>query len=384
MDDLLQWRKEFPTLENTVYLLNHSLGAMPRGVYSCLKKYADVWSTQPAEAWEESWWNMNAVVGGLAADILHAPRNTVSIHANVTSATAVFLSCFAPARTKDTVVYTGMHFPSIRYLMRSFYGAGITHRIIETEDGITVPAEKIADAIDERTLLVPISHVFYRSSYLQQVEAIIEKAHAAGAHVILDVYQSAGTVPIDVEKMKVDAVVGGSIKWLCGGPGTAFLYVRPDLAATLKPKITGWFAHESPLAFSDEMKYTENIGYRFLNGTPHIPALYAAQAGFEIIRSAGVDAVRRKSLALTQRIMDYAHEHGIPVNTPAAPGQRGGTVVVQPENSRKIAQELTGKNFLVDWRPDAGIRISPHFYNTEDEVDAVMEEISRLSAGYSR
>jgi len=379
MDSLLKWRKEFPSLEDYTYLINHSLGAMPHAVYSNLKEYADTWRMKSINAWEEDWWNLNAEVGNIMADILHAPYNTISMHHNVTSASAIILSCFEFTDKKDKVVYTDMHFPSIRYLLKSYLPVWVNHTIIESEDGVTVPAEKIADSIDSRTLLVPISHVFFKSSYIQDLKVIIEKAHDCGAYVIVDIYQSAGALPVDVEKLNVDVVTGGSIKWLCGGPGTAYLYVRPDLAVTLKPKVTGWFAHDNPFAFAGNMHYTENISYKFLTGTQHIPSLYAAKAGYEIIRDIGIENIRKRSLLLTQRIIDCVKRYGFALNTPSEPERRGGSVVVQLENSQKIAQELLKRKFLIDWRPNSGIRIGPHFYNTENEVDTIMEEIHKLS-----
>ena len=380
MDDLLKWRKEFPILEKTVYLINNSLGAMPRAVYDNLKLYADIWATRGIRAWEEGWWEFIGEIGNILADIINAPKNTVSMHQNVTIAEAVVLSCFDFKGKKKKIVYSDMNFPSVMYLYQARIPDGANIEIVKSDDGITVPTEKMITAIDDETLLVPISHVLFKSAYIQDVAAIIEKAHACGAHVVLDTYQSVGTVPIDVQELNVDFVVGGSIKWLCGGPGAAYLYVRPDLGARLQPRLTGWMAHHAPFAFEPEMQFTENIAFKFLNGTPHLPALYAVKAGYEIIRAIGVEKIRRRSIELTERIIQRAHESGFKINSPLNPERRGGTVVIQMENSQQISKELLKRDFLIDWRPNAGIRISPHFYNTEDEVDAIMEEIKRLSS----
>ena len=380
MDDLLKWRKEFPILEKTVYLINNSLGAMPRAVYDNLKLYADIWATRGIRAWEEGWWEFIGEIGNILADIINAPKNTVSMHQNVTIAEAVVLSCFDFKGKKKKIVYSDMNFPSVMYLYQARIPDGANIEIVKSDDGITVPTEKMITAIDDETLLVPISHVLFKSAYIQDVAAIIEKAHACGAHVVLDTYQSVGTVPIDVQELNVDFVVGGSIKWLCGGPGAAYLYVRPDLGARLQPRLTGWMAHHAPFAFEPEMQFTENIAFKFLNGTPHLPALYAVKAGYEIIRAIGVEKIRRRSIELTERIIQRAHESGFKINSPLNPERRGGTVVIQMENSQQISKELLKRDFLIDWRPNAGIRISPHFYNTEDEVDAIMEEIKKLSS----
>lgn len=379
MHDLLKWRKEFPILEKTVYLINNSLGAMPRAVYDNLKLYADIWSTRGIRAWEEGWWEFIGEIGNILADIINAPKNTVSMHQNVTIAEAVVLSCFNFQGKKNKIVYSDMNFPSVMYLYQAQIPNGAKIQIVRSEDGITVPTEKMLAAIDDETLLVPISHVLFKSAYIQDVEAIIEKAHQHGAHVVLDTYQSVGTVPVDVQKLNVDFVVGGSIKWLCGGPGAAYLYVRPDLGSRLQPKLTGWMAHQMPFAFEPTMRFTDNIAFKFLNGTPHLPALYAVKAGYEIIRQVGVENIRRRSIQLTERIIQHAQRFGFKINSPLSAEQRGGTVVVQMENSQQIAKELLKRDFLIDWRPNAGIRISPHFYNTEDEVDAIMEEIWKLS-----
>ncbi len=381
MDDLLKWRKEFPILEKTVYLINNSLGAMPRGVYDNLKLYADIWTTRGIRAWEEGWWEFIGEIGNILADIINAPQNTVSMHQNVTIAEAVVLSCFDFRGKKNKIVYCDMNFPSVMYLYQAQIPNGARIQIVRSEDGITVPTEKMVAAIDDETLLVPISHVLFKSAYIQDVAPIIEKAHACGAHVVLDTYQSVGAVPVDVQKLNVDFAVGGSIKWLCGGPGAAYLYVRPDLGAQLQPKLTGWMAHQMPFAFEPTMRFTENIAFKFLNGTPHLPALYAVKAGYEIIRQVGVENIRQRSIQLTERIIQHAQRFGFKINSPLNPEQRGGTVVVQLENSQQIAKELLKRDFLIDWRPNAGIRISPHFYNTEDEVDAIMEEIRKLAEG---
>ena len=379
MNNLIKWRKEFPILEKTVYLINNSLGAMPRAVYDNLKLYADIWSTRGIRAWEEGWWDFIGEIGNILADIINAPQNTISMHQNVTIAEAVVLSCFDFTGKKNKIVYSDMNFPSVMYLYQARIADGARIEIVKSEDGITVPTEKMIDAIDDETLLVPISHVLFKSGSIQQVEPIIEKAHACGAHVILDTYQSVGTVPVDVQQLNVDFVVGGSIKWLCGGPGAAYLYIRPDLGKKLQPKLTGWMAHQTPFAFEPEMRFTDNVGFKFLNGTPHLSALYAVKAGYEIIREVGVENIRMRSLALTGLIVQRAKKNGFQINSPLNPEKRGGTVIVQMKNSQQITRELLKRDFLIDWRPNAGIRISPHFYNTEDEVDAIMEEIKMIA-----
>jgi kynureninase len=272
-----------------------------------------------------------------------------------------------------------MEFPSVLYLYREWIRDRGELIVIPSSDGISIDTERLIAEIDERTLLVPISHVLFRSSYIVDAQRIIEKAHDVGAMVVLDVFQSLGTVPLDIKKLNADFAVGGCLKWLCGGPGACFLHVRPDLQSRLRPKLTGWMAHENPFAFdTDDIKRT--IGsYRFMNGTANIPALYTCQAGLEIVSDIGVPAIRERSRHMTYRLLQLASSRGWPVHTPLDPDCRAGTVAVKVPHAREIAAELNARDVLVDYRPEAGIRISPHFYNTDDEIDYAVSEIDRIT-----
>lgn len=366
--DPARWRPEFPILGTTTYLISNSLGAMPRGTANQLHRYAEAWAQRGVRAWEEGWWEMPVTVGNLLAPIIGAPRNTVTMHQNVTIAEAVVLSCLQPTGKRNRIVCERENFPSVMYFYSRQPGLEL----------VTVPAEKLVDAIDERTLLVPTSHVLFKSSYLQDAEAIVRKAHQVGARVCLDCFQSAGVVPLDVAKLEVDFAVGGCLKWLCGGPGNGWLYVRSDLIDTLEPRFTGWQAHARPFGFeAGPMAYTKGP-MRFLNGTPQVPALYAATEGLRIVNEVGVKTIRERSTLLTSRLLEKLLDLELPSLTPRDPLRRGGTVCVNPEGSEAIARELLGHDFLIDWRPDAGIRISPHFYNTEDECDRIVAEIAAL------
>jgi kynureninase len=375
--DLLRWRDEFPILGKTVYLISNSLGAMPRGVYRALEEYADAWATRGVQAWSDSWWDMPVSAGNLLTPIIGSGPNEVSFHQNVTAAQAVVLSCFEFTGERRKVVYSSLEFPSIRYLYQAQRGRGAEICVVDSPDGIAVDLEHLLRAIDERTLLVPISHVSFKSSSLIDARAVIRRAHDVGALVILDVYQSAGTVPIDVGELDADVVIGGCLKWLCGGPGTAFLYVRPDLRRRLEPKFTGWTAHRNPFGFEPEMSLREDA-FRYLTGTPHIPCLYAARPGLEIVGRIGVARIRRKSILQTSRLAELALESGFRLSSPAKAEERGGTVVVNSPNAYEVCQELLRREFLVDFRPGAGIRISPHFYTTDGEIEAVVREIRKI------
>lgn len=386
-DPLLRYRSEFPILERTTYLISNSLGAMPRGVYDAMKGYADTWANRGVRAWEERWWMLAAEVGDEIGALINAPKGSVSTHQNVTTCQAVVASCFDWSGKRNKVVYSDMNFPSVMYLWEAQRERGARVHMVKTDDGITVPIERLLDAIDETTLLVPISHVVFRSAFIQDAKAIIEKAHKVGALVVLDTFQSLGTVPVDVQALDTDFACGGVLKWLCGGPGVGYLYVRPDLGKKLEPKLTGWTAHQNPFAFEiGPIRYTD-APYRFMNGTPHVPSLEAARPGLKIIGEVGIERIREKSKHQTARLIELADRHGWRVNTPRDPEKRGGTVSIDMPDSQEVCRELLKREILVDWRPKAGVRMSPHFYNTDEELEVgigAVEEILKERAVATR
>ncbi|MCA1850768.1 MAG: aminotransferase class V-fold PLP-dependent enzyme, partial [Acidobacteria bacterium] len=326
MDALLEWRREFPILEKTVYLISHSLGAMPRATFDRLQDYAQMWATRGVRAWAEGWWEMPLTVGDQVARIIGAEAGTVAMHQNVSICQSLILSCFDPQPTRNKIVYEELNFPSVMYVYEAHARDG-RYRIetVPSDDGITIPLERMLAAIDEETLLVPISHVLFKSGFLQDARAIVERAHEVGAYVVLDTYQSAGTVPFSVKELDADFATGGSVKWLCGGPGAGYLYVAPRLQQQLEPKVTGWMAHEAPFAFEAAHRYAPGIA-RFLHGSPSIPALYAAESGYQIINDIGVARIREKSMRQTARLIELAEEAGLRVTSPRNPDQRGGTI----------------------------------------------------------
>jgi kynureninase len=377
-DDLLEWRKEFPILEKTVYMISNSLGAMPRGVYDRMREFAEMWATRGVRAWADGWWEMPVTVGNRIARILGAPDGSVTMHQNVAIAEQVVLSCFEFRPGRDKVVYSALNFPSVMYVYEAQRRRGARVETVPSDDGITVPTERMLAAIDETTLLVPVSQVLFKSAYIQDARAICRRAREVGAHVVLDVYQGAGTVPIDVGDLDVDFVVGGSVKWLCGGPGAGYLYVNPRLAPKLEPAMTGWMAHAAPFAFEPApVRYAE-APFRFLNGSPHVPALYSATSGYDIILEIGVERIRKKSVRQIARLIDLAAERGWRVAAPPDPERRGGTVAIDVPHGLAVAKELIRREFLVDFRPGAGIRVSPHFYTKDEEIDLTLREIATI------
>jgi kynureninase len=371
MRELLDYRSEFPILGHTTYLINHSLAAMPRGAEDRLREYACMWAERGIRAWGEGWWTMPMTVGDQVGRIVGAPAGTTVMHQNVAVAEAVVLSCFRPADpVRNRVVYERGNFPSVRYL----YQAQSDLEVVVCEER---EAGAIVDAIDERTLLVPISHVLFKTGEIQDVEPIVRRAHEVGAHVILDCYQSAGIVPLDVAALGVDFAVGGSVKWLCGGPGNGWLYVRSDLAETLEPTFTGWQAHETPFSFEEEMRFAAGAA-RFLTGTPNVPAHYAATAGYDLIEEVGSERIRINSLRQTQLLIDLADEAGFEVRSPRSAERRGGTVTMHVPDFPAVHRELTERQILCDFRPDAGIRLGPHFFTSDDELRFAIDQIGDI------
>ena len=367
--DLTSYRDRFPILEHTTYLINHSLGAMPAAAEERLLEYARTWKERGIRAWGEGWWEMPLTVGDQISRIIGAPPGSTVMHQNVAVAEAIVVSCFRPVDPhRNRVVYEEGNFPSVRYL----------YQAQPDLDVVVVPNdEAIVEAIDERTLLVPITHVLFRTAEIQDVESIVRRAHEVGARVVLDAYQSAGIVSLDVAALNVDFAVGGSVKWLCGGPGNGWLYVRPDLAEVLEPTFMGWQAHARPFGFEPELEYAEGVG-RFLTGTPNVPALYAATAGYDLIEEIGVDRIREHSVRQTQLLIDLLDEAGFEVGSPRDPARRGGTVTLRTHEFEAVHKELAERQILCDFRPEAGIRLGPHYYNTDEELRFTVAQIAEI------
>jgi kynureninase len=373
VDELLAYRDRFPILRDCIYLINHSLAAMPAAAEDRLLEYARMWRERGIRSWGEGWWEMPVTIGDQLARIMGAAPGTIVMHQNVTVAEEVVISCFrkglvrAPG-VRNRVVYEEANFPSVRYL----YQAQPDLEVVAVEDD-----RAIVEAIDERTLLVPISHVLFKNAEIQDVEPIVRRAHEAGAYVVLDCYQSAGVVPFDLAALEVDFAVGGSVKWLCGGPGAGWLYVRPDLAERLEPTFVGWQGHARPFAFEPELEYAPGVR-RFLTGTPNVPALYAASAGYDVIEEVGVERIRERSLLLTSLLIELLDGAGFEISSPREPARRGGTVLVRTPDDAAVHRELGERGIICDFRPGAGVRLGPHFYNTEDELRETVAQLVEI------
>ncbi len=377
-DPLLKWREEFPILATKKgYLINNSLGAMPRGVYARLKEYADLWASKGVVAWHD-WLPMVAETADQVGALIGAPKGTTMMHQNVSTLTAIVISALGFDRPRDKVVLSELNFPSVVYNWMSARQRGARVEVVRSRDGLNLETEDVVKAIDDSTRIVALDLVLFRSSGLIDPRPIIEAAHRHGAYVMLDCYQATGAVEIDVKALGVDFVTGGSVKWLCGGAGACYLYVREDLIGKLQPAITGWFSDKHPFDFRfGEVDYA-NDAHRFMTGSPAVPALYAARSGYQIVGQVGVKAIRAKSLQQTALLMKLADEQGLKVNTPREPHRRGNTVCVDFEHSEDCSRRLIEQGYVIDWRPNGGIRISPHFYNSDEECRGIMAAIGEL------
>jgi kynureninase len=376
---LLKWRKEFPILDHTTYMISHSLGAMPRRTFAALEEFGETWATRGIRAWEEGWWELPITIGSLVGSIIGAAPGEVVMQQNVSICQWIVASCFDWRGPRNKLVTDGLNFSSNDYVYHGLERQGARVCSVASADGMTLELEDMLAAIDEQTRLVSVSHVAFRSSYVQDLAAITQRAHEVGAYVIADLYQSAGSLPVDVRALDLDFATGGSVKWLCAGPGAGYLYVRGDLWPSLEPAATGWMAHRDPFGFEAGPIQYANDSFRFLNGTPSVPALYSARSGYEIIRQIGVRAIREKSVRQTTRLIELADEAGIPLRTCREPQRRGGVVILDVPNGKEVTRELGLREVLVDYRPGAGIRISPHFYTSDEELEHTIQEISETA-----
>ena len=381
--DLLSLRPDYPVLARSTYLVNNSLGAMHRRTRDRLTEYADLWDTVGVAAWS-TWIPEMRRVADLVGQIIGAPPGTTVMRQSVADLIGAVASTIDWTGPRTKVVYSDLEWPSSHYLWLEHQRYGAEVVVVPNDgDGVTVAVERLVDAIDDRTAIVPISHVLFRTSTVVDIRPVVERAHQVGALVLLDAYQSAGCLPVDVVGLDVDLCVGGSVKYLCGGPGAAWMYVKPSLAETLRPAQIGWFGHAKPFDFAfGAMDYAEGP-QRFAGGTPGVPAAYAAAAGYEGVLAAGIERIRERSVSLTQPLVEDALARGFAVRSPHDPAQRGGHVTIdpspnQPDDAQQVHDELHRRGFVVDLRPGVGIRVGPHFFNSADECTAVLDEMEKI------
>lgn len=384
--DLIATRNRFSTLEKGVHLISHSLGAVPRKARQYANQFLDEWENESINAWHE-WVPAVRSLGDLVGSVLGVPAGTVAMLPNVSIVQSVVASCFTfgdhapkkgPFAGRNKIVYDDLNFSTVHYVWREQARRGAEVVVVPSRDGIHPPTEELLAAIDERTLLVPISHVLFRSSGMYDAKRVIDRAHEVGALVLLDCYQSAGTVPLELAKWGCDMACGGSVKWACGGPGAAYLYVKPELLEHLAPMSTGWFGHAEPFAFDmGPMRYAADV-WRMIGGTMAVPAIYTARAGWEILAELGVERIRKKSLRQTTFLRGLVEERGFTVNTPRDDAARGGTICFDFAEAQAVSQELSRRKFFHDYRPRCGLRVSPHYYTTDDELRHFMAELDAI------
>ena len=373
--EVAAWRQRFPILATSTYLINNSLGAMPGSVRDSLAEFADSWATHGVEAWTTIWFPEVRRVADLLGSLIGAPPGSVVVHQNVATLTSMVASTLDFSGPRNTVVMADVEWPSHHHLFGEHARVGAKVEVVPT-DGIGIDTDRMLAAIDERTAFVPISHVVFRSASINDVEAVVARAHDVGALVMVDGYHATGAMPVDVRALGCDFYVGGSVKWLCGGPGVGYLYVNPDLPATVRPREVGWLGHAAPFGFaSDWEPATGAMGW--LGGTPGMPALYSAREGYAAIAEVGTDRIRATSRVLTAHLVAGAQARGIEVRTPLDPQRRAGGVTLDVgADSEAASRRLVEAGIIVDHRPGAGIRVGAHFFNTTVECDLLLDALA--------
>jgi kynureninase len=362
-------REQFPILADSTYLVSHSMGAAPLGAREALGAFWDQWASDGPEAWERWLPRIGEIADGIGAIVGAAP-GSVFIGPNVSILQAAIGSCIDFSGDRNEVVYESLQFPSLTYVWREWERYGAVNRIVDSDDGRTIPTERILEAITERTALAVLSHAYYVSGALADVRAIQAHCRQVGALLCVDAYQTTGIYPYDVTQWDLDIVTGGSHKWLCGGPGCAWIYVKPSLSRELRPALTGWMAHERPFAFEPSpIVYAESM-YRFGHGTPTIPGYVVAAPGHEMIRTIGVPQIREHNVRLTEKIIAMALQRKLVVKTPLEPERRTGWIGIDFNGAEAACHQLVAQRVFVDYRPACGIRLSPHFYTGDDEIEA--------------
>ena len=372
-------RDRFPTLAGATYLVSHSMGAPPLASRDSLERYWNAWATDGPEAWEAWLPELGEIAGGIAA-LLGAAPNTVSLVPNVSLGQAAIASALTFGPDRDGVVMEALQFPTVTYVWSAWqkYGARIV--TVPSDDGRTMSTDRICSAIDERTAVVALSHAAYVSGSLLEIDAIQARCHEVGAIFVLDTYQTTGIVPLDVSARGIDVVVGGSHKWLCGGPGCGFLYVRPGLRDRLAPALTGWMAHAEPFAFAPAPITLARDTHRYNTGTPTMLGYLVARAGHDAIAEIGVPAIRAHNARLTTRIVESALARGFTIPTPLEAERRTGWIGIDFPGADRATQALIDRRIFIDYRPGCGMRVGPHFYSTDEDIDAffhALDEIAR-------
>jgi kynureninase len=372
-----QLREQFPMLGSSTYLVSHSMGAAPLGAKAALEAYWNDWATDGPEAWER-WLPRIAEVADGIGRIIGAPPGSMFLGPNVSVMQAALASCLRFTPDRNEIVYEALQFPSLTYVWTEWQRFGAQPCIVPSDDGRTVPTERIIGAITDRTVIAVLSHAYYVSGAVADVKAIQEHCRKTGTLLCVDAYQTTGVFPYDVREWNLDIVVGGSHKWLCGGPGCGWIYIRPDLHDTFEPADTGWMAHARPFSFEPAPMTWAPSMYRWGNGTPTIPGYLVAKPGHDLIKRIGVAAIREHNVRLTAKIAEMALERELHVNTPLDPAKRTGWIAIDFAGSDRAYRALLDRRVFVDYRPGCGIRVGPHFYTTDDDVAAFFDALDEV------
>jgi kynureninase len=369
--ELERWRTEFPILQTRTYLNSCSLGALSRRSMGYLGEYQALWNTLGASAWYELWMGRIGQLKQSVATMWHAQESEIALSPSVSGALSSIGSAIDYTR-RNRVVVADLDFPTLVYQWLAKEGVEVVR--VPSDDGVGVPPERWARYVDERTALVATSHVFYGTGYVQQLQPIAKAAHDAGALFLVDGYQAVGQIPVHPREAGADIYVGGPLKWLLGGPGLAFLWVREELIQSLRPSIASWFGVRDQFAFrNDELEFRDDAG-RFSLGTPAVPTVYTALGGLEIFAEAGEDAIYARIAALTADLVARLEGAGRTPRIAADPARRSGIVLVRDEDSAATVARLARQGIIVDKRAEY-VRVSPHFYNTVAENELFVEAL---------
>lgn len=372
---IARYRDEFPIFRESIYLNTCSLGALSRRSRARVNEYLDLWERRGAAAWYDVWL---ATLDDLRAGygrIVGAGAGEISLHPSISAALAAVGESLDYSRRRK-VVTTTLDFPTVAYQWLAKASEGVELELVESPDGIGVPLEALARAIDDRTALVATSHVFFTSGALQDVAALAELCQTRGALLLVDGYQAAGQIPVDVGHLGVDFYCAGGLKWLLGGSGVTFLYTNPERTATLESRVCGWFAHADPFRFDPARLGVRSDARRFEAGTPPMSAVYAQLGGLEILEEIGIAAVRRATSELTEDLVDRARAAGLHPRVAGSAEERTGIVMIPRADPHRDVRRLADAGIVTDARP-GHVRISPYFYNLPDDHHAALELLIR-------
>jgi kynureninase len=375
---LARYRGEFPIFQSSVYLNTCSLGALGERSRRKVTEFLELWQSRGASAWYDVWWEALSDLRTRYARLVNAAPNEIALAPSI----SVALSAVAESldyRRRPKVVITSLDFPTVAYQWLAKVPAGLELVVVDSPDKISVPVEAIARAVDDRTALVVTSHVYFTTGAIQDIKRVAEIAHAHGALCLIDAYQSVGQVPVDVQDAGVDALVAGGLKWLLGGPGIVFLYMREAVARRLEPRISGWFGQREQFAFDPRALTFHDDARRFEMGTPALAAVYAQLGGLEYIEEIGVPRIREVTAALTEDLIATVRAAGFTPNVAAEPERRSAIVMIPMPDPAAAVRHLAAGGVIVDSRP-GHVRFSPFFYNVQDDYVRATERLASQPA----